>query len=327
MLLIGGLRVVEGVLSIGILISFRPLLAALSSGQPAHQPRWPPAGPQGRRASASPTWNATRRPAAFERPGTETGDPTTPLEGHLELREVTFGYGTAHRSIIENLSLSMTPGQRVAIVAAPAAWKSTLGRPLTGLYEPRSGQICSTATRWTRIPRTVLAARVAYVDQGHRAVRRNRTRQPHPGATSRPPRRGGARPLAKYAAVYDADAGPPRRDQLVPSARTGRNSAAASGSGSNCGPRRASPRADPAILDEATSALDPETERVIMDNLRRPRLRLPCMMAPHRPVHHPRRDEIIVLDRGQVRRVAAATRTARRRRHLHADCSTPEEGL
>ncbi|MEU0484183.1 cysteine peptidase family C39 domain-containing protein, partial [Streptosporangium sp. NPDC006013] len=129
MLLIGGLRVVEGVLSIGILISFQTLLAALS--RPVTQLTNLGGRLQDLSADAKRIHDVERHPIArcFERAGGEA-ELGTRLEGRLELQEVTFGYGPLSDPVIKNLSLSMTPGSRVAIVGGSGSGKSTLGRLL-----------------------------------------------------------------------------------------------------------------------------------------------------------------------------------------------------
>ncbi|MGW0588526.1 NHLP family bacteriocin export ABC transporter peptidase/permease/ATPase subunit [Streptosporangium sp. NPDC002607] len=293
MLLIGGLRVVEGVLSIGILISFQTLLAALS--RPVTQLTNLGGRLQDLSADAKRIHDVERHPIArcFERAGGEA-ELGTRLEGRLELREVTFGYGPLSDPVIKNLSLSMTPGSRVAIVGGSGSGKSTLGRLLTGLYEPRAGRILLDGHPLDEIPRTVLASSMAYVDQDivlfAGTVRDNLTLwdEAVPDEV--------VLDALRDAAVYDAVlARPGGINSFV--REDGRNFSG--GQRQRLELARAL-AAEPTllILDEATSALDPETEYVIMDNLRR--RGCACLLMAHRLSTIRDADEIIVLDRGEV---------------------------
>ncbi|MEU0485157.1 ATP-binding cassette domain-containing protein, partial [Streptosporangium sp. NPDC006013] len=195
---------------------------------------------------------------------------------------------------IKNLSLSMTPGSRVAIVGGSGSGKSTLGRLLTGLYEPRAGRILLDGHPLDEIPRTVLASSMAYVDQDivlfAGTVRDNLTLWDEAVSDEV------VLDALRDAAVYDAVlARPGGINSFV--REDGRNFSG--GQRQRLELARAL-AAEPTllILDEATSALDPETEYVIMDNLRR--RGCACLLMAHRLSTIRDADEIIVLDRGEV---------------------------
>ncbi len=57
----------------------------------------------------------------------------------IRLENLTFRYPDASTSALENLNLSIGPGERVAVVGRVASGKSTLGRVLCGLYLPTDG--------------------------------------------------------------------------------------------------------------------------------------------------------------------------------------------
>ncbi|GAB7533031.1 ABC transporter ATP-binding protein [Pseudomonas sp. 3A(2025)] len=66
-----------------------------------------------------------------------------PFAGHdtvgIEVRGLSFGYGTER--VLDQLNLTITPGEKVAIVGASGGGKSTLVQLLLGLYTPDSGTI------------------------------------------------------------------------------------------------------------------------------------------------------------------------------------------
>ncbi|MGF1482133.1 MAG: ABC transporter ATP-binding protein [Cyanophyceae cyanobacterium] len=63
-----------------------------------------------------------------------------PFRGGVEFRNVSFAYDPNQR-ILKNLSFTVQPGQRVALVGPSGGGKSTLVSLLLRLYDPREGQI------------------------------------------------------------------------------------------------------------------------------------------------------------------------------------------
>jgi ATP-binding cassette subfamily B protein len=75
----------------------------------------------------------------------EPPDPRHPIElehvrGHIEFRDVTFGYSPDH-PVLRNVSFEIQPGESVAIVGATGAGKTSLISILSRFYDIQSGQI------------------------------------------------------------------------------------------------------------------------------------------------------------------------------------------
>jgi ATP-binding cassette, subfamily C, bacterial LapB len=61
--------------------------------------------------------------------------------GHIELRDVSFRYPNAGRDALSGVNLKINPGERIGIIGRVASGKSTLGRLVSGLYAPTSGEM------------------------------------------------------------------------------------------------------------------------------------------------------------------------------------------
>ena len=65
--------------------------------------------------------------------------PLPPVEGRVELRGVSFGYGA--QDVVHGVDLRIEPGETVALVGSTGAGKSTLAKLIARFYDPREGQV------------------------------------------------------------------------------------------------------------------------------------------------------------------------------------------
>jgi ABC-type bacteriocin/lantibiotic exporter with double-glycine peptidase domain len=291
LLLIGGLRAIEGSISIGLLVAFQALVAQFS--RPVSQ--LTNLGPKIQDLAADITRlkDIERFPAAavFER-----DDPPVErrLDGGLVFEDVTFGYSPLAKPLLTSLSFKVGPGQRIALVGGSGSGKSTVSRLIAGLYDPWEGCIRFDGQDRMEIPRSLLAASVAFVDQEiflfEGTVRDNVTlwdpSVPDEDVVA----------ALKDAMVYDVVAARPGSVNSMVS-EGGRNFSG--GQRQRLEIARALVRSPSVlVLDEATSALDSETEKRIDDNLRR--RGCACVIIAHRLSTIRDSDEILVLEHGDL---------------------------
>lgn len=302
LLSVGGWRVMNGALSIGSLIAFQSLLQQFL--QPVNQLNQL----GGQFQELGGTLERLDDVLAHSvDPGTEDsnqlkGDTThanhlsarPKLQGALELKNITFGYNPTAPPLIENLSLVLQPGQRVALIGGSGSGKSTVAKLVAGLYQPWSGEVCFDGQPRSAIPRPILANSVAMIEQEvllfSGTVRDNLTLWD----TTIP--NASLVQACRDAAIQD----------MVLTMPGGYDAELTEGASNLSGGQRQrleiarSLVNNPSILllDEATSALDTETERLIDYNLK---LRgCTCLIVAHRLSTIRDCDEIIVLNRGKV---------------------------
>ncbi len=94
-----------------------------------------------------------------------TAEQMQKLSGKIELKNVVFGYSPLAEELIKDFSMSIEPGQSVAIVGASGCGKSTMSKLISGLYKPWSGEILFDGKPMNRIPKSVFRGSLAVVDQ------------------------------------------------------------------------------------------------------------------------------------------------------------------
>ncbi len=203
-----------------------------------------------------------------EKTTTLQGPALPPGGGAIAFENVSFRYTADGKGGgIENLSLSIKPGETVAIVGESGSGKSTLLKLLQNLWTPQSGKISIDGTDVSLTGEGPLSEAIAKVPQETRlfddSLRYNLTYgSPHATAAEL----AAAISAAKADFVHDAAAFPGGLDT-----RVGEGGATLSGGQRQ---RVAIARAllkKPRVLllDEATSALDKKTEREIQETLDR----------------------------------------------------------
>lgn len=90
-------------------------------------------------------------------PEAEHAVTLTDMEGKVDLKKVFFSYHPEQK-LIENLNLSVRPGQRVAIVGPTGCGKTTVINLLMRFYEVNSGSICVEDTDIQEMTRKSLRA-------------------------------------------------------------------------------------------------------------------------------------------------------------------------
>ncbi|MBX9426863.1 NHLP family bacteriocin export ABC transporter peptidase/permease/ATPase subunit [Streptomyces lateritius] len=291
-LMIGGLRAVEGHLTVGLLVAFQALVTAFTA------PIARLGGVVGRAQDVAVDVARLRDVENFPVDPVHTRrDPAGParrLAGHVELDHVTFGYSPLDAPLLKDFSMTVGPGRQVALVGGSGSGKSTVSRLVAGLYAPWEGTLRIDGMPLADIPRGALAASVSFVDQDvflFEGTVRDNVALWDPSV----PDEAVVAALAD-AAVLDVVS---RRPGGIHSRveQDGRNFSG--GQRQRLELARALVR-DPSVLvlDEVTSALDADTERAVIDNLRR--RGCACVVIAHRLSTVRDSDEILVLDRGTV---------------------------
>ena len=85
-------------------------------------------------------------------------------KGSIQFKNVSFTYGK-NISAVKNISLSITPGEKIGLVGASGAGKSTLVSLLLRLYEPQKGSVFVDDIDINDITQSSLRKQIAMVTQ------------------------------------------------------------------------------------------------------------------------------------------------------------------
>jgi ATP-binding cassette subfamily B protein len=221
----------------------------------------------------------------------------TPARGALEFDAVSFRYPTRKEvSALQDFSLSVRPGETLAVVGPSGAGKSTLFQLAQRFYDPEAGTVRLDGVALTDADPADVRARIAMVPQETVIF----------AASARDNLRYGkwdASDAELWAAAEAANAAeflgklPEGLDTFM-----GEGGARLSGGQrQRIAIARAILRDAPLLLlDEATSALDAESERLVQNSIERLVEGRTTMVIAHRLATVRAADRIIVMDEGRI---------------------------
>ncbi len=230
-------------------------------------------------------------------------DPETPrplpapVQGRIEFDAVKFRYPARPDTVaLDDISLTVEPGETVAFVGPSGAGKTTIIQLLQRYYDPNTGQVRLDGVALDHMRRDEFRQSIALVPQSpiiFATSARENIRFGRPGATD-----AEIEAAAQAAAAHDfITALPEGYDSFLGE----RGVMLSGGQKQRIAIARAILRDSPVLLlDEATSALDAESERLVqaaVDELSQGRTTL---VVAHRLATVKKADRIVVMDAGKI---------------------------
>ena len=243
--------------------------------------------------------NTLSRPrAAVDTPGAK---PLVVTRGEVRFDDVTFSYRDGARPVIENLNLTIHPGEKVGLIGRSGAGKSTLVNLLLRFHDVQKGRILIDDQDIAKVTQDSLRHAIGMVTQDtsllHRAMRDN-ILYGRPDATEAQMLTAAKRAQADEFIDQLTDLQGRRGYE----AHVGERGVKLSGGQRQ---RVAIARvmlkdAPVLLLDEATSALDSEVEAAIQESLQELMKGKTVIAIAHRLSTIAALDRLIVLDAGRV---------------------------
>jgi ATP-binding cassette, subfamily B, bacterial len=232
------------------------------------------------------------RSEVTDRPGARD---VSQLKGEIEFRDVSFEYQSGH-PVLSRINLRIAPGEKVAVVGATGAGKSSLVSLVPRLYDPSGGSIHIDGEDIRNYSVQSLRAQISLVLQDSllfSGTIRENIAFGRPDATDEE--------IVMAAVVANAtefiDLLPDGYETLVAEGGT----SLSGGQKQRIAIARAILRGSPIlILDEPTSGLDAASERTVIDALERAARGRTTLLIAHRLTTVRLADRIIVLEKGRI---------------------------
>jgi len=234
-------------------------------------------------------------------PDRPEAEPLKVTRGEIRFENVRFYYGSEDGRVVENLSLTVRPGEKIGLVGRSGAGKSTLVNLLLRFYDLEGGRILIDGQDVSRVTQDSLRAQIAMVTQDtgllHRSIRDN-IRYGRPDADQAA--------VERAAMLAEAHGFIPDLSDLR--GRTGfdahvgeRGVKLSGGQRQRLAIARVILKDAPIlVLDEATSALDSEVEATIQGQLAHLMKGKTVIAIAHRLSTIAALDRLIVMDRGRI---------------------------
>ncbi|MBI1619927.1 ABC transporter ATP-binding protein [Aquamicrobium zhengzhouense] len=226
--------------------------------------------------------------------------PMPRAKGDIVFDNVSFHYGQGG-GVIENFSLHIRPGERVALIGPSGAGKTTIVNLALRLFDVEAGRILVDGVDIRGVTQASLRAQFGVVAQDpmlmHRSIRDN-IAYSKPGAAD-----DEVFEAARRAAAHDFIVGvTDPKGRVGYDAHVGERGVKLSGGQRQriALARMMLKNAPILILDEATSALDSEVEAAIQENLTELMMGKTVIAVAHRLSTIAALDRLVVVDRGRI---------------------------
>ena len=246
-------------------------------------------------ARRSPEWAGAAPPSALD----AHDAPASPSEGRVEFESVRFAYPARNATdVLRGVSVSVNPGERVALVGASGSGKSTLTKLLLRQYGVSSGSVKLDGVDVRDIPQRELARRVASVEQDPALFSGSIRDNVRFGLSEDDPR-AAAEKVNKACASAGLAEVASRLPQGLETPAGAAGTLLSGGQRQRVSIARALLR-DPAVivLDEPSSALDARSEELVQRAL--DRLSCSMLIVAHRLATIKACDRIYVMESGEV---------------------------
>lgn len=221
------------------------------------------------------------------------------LRRALELNNVSYAYPGAERSGLSDVSLIINAGERIGVVGASGAGKTTLADVILGLLRPQTGEIRTDGTAITKDSLRAWQQTVAYVPQDIFLTDASLSENIALGLRADEINQSKVERAARIAQLHEFTMTelPDGYATLIGE----RGVRLSGGQRQRIGIARALYHdADLILFDEATSALDNMTEREVMASIEALPGDKTILMIAHRLSTVRACDRIVVMDNGHV---------------------------
>ena len=241
------------------------------------------------------SWKRVREVLHSE-PELSSGARTEPLRGRIELRDVSFAYPGSERRVLEHVSLTIEPGETVAIMGATGCGKSTLVRLIPRLYDVTEGAVFVDGVDVREYDQQALRGQIAI------ALQKSELFSQSIGDNIAWGRPGAQRAeIEQAAAAAQAEEFILRTPDGYDTPVAERGMSLSGGQKQRLSIARALVRRAPVlILDDATSALDLATEARLYDALAELAPQSTKIVVAQRVATVRRADRIVLLENGRI---------------------------
>jgi ATP-binding cassette subfamily B protein len=222
--------------------------------------------------------------------------PVGPLRGEVRLDDVTFAYRGAPTPALRGVTLTVAPGETLALVGETGAGKSTVVKLVARFYDPTSGAVCVDGADLRSLDLLQYRHRLGVVPQEaflFAGTVRDAIAYGRPDATD-----AEVEAAARAVGAHEMVAGLPQGYRT----RVGERGRALSAGQRQLLALARAELVDPDILlfDEATASLDLATEAAVTRAADAVAHRRTTLVVAHRLTTAARADRVAVLDHGRV---------------------------